>query len=64
VALSFIDALSGPSCVSKTAVTPVKVAVVLSDFGRLLVEIRYRTGPKTLPCGTPDQFSLSLWFRR
>jgi hypothetical protein len=37
VAWSFIEAIAGSSCVAKIAVSSVKVAVVLSDIGRLLV---------------------------
>jgi hypothetical protein len=38
VARSFIEAVTGSSCVAKTAVTSAKVAVVvLSDVGRSLV---------------------------
>jgi hypothetical protein len=61
VAWSFIEAIAGPSCVAKIAVSPVKVAVVvLSDVGRSLVMTGYRTGPKTLPCGRPASVFLKV----
>jgi hypothetical protein len=41
------------------AVSSAKVAtLIFSRFGRLLVCSRYRTGPNTLPCGTPAFISL------
>jgi hypothetical protein len=54
VAWNLIEAIDGSSCVAKIAVSSAKTAVVvLSDVGRSLVYIRYRMGPKTLPCSTP-----------
>jgi hypothetical protein len=54
VVWSFIEAIAGSSCVAKIAVSSAKVAVVvLSDVVRSLVWITCRTGPKTLPFGTP-----------
>jgi hypothetical protein len=60
VAWSFIDTTTGSSCVAKIAVSSAKAAVVLSDVRRSLVEIRYRTGPKTLTCGTPASVFLDV----
>jgi hypothetical protein len=53
VAWKFIEA--------KIAVSSEKVAVVvLSDVERSLVYTIYRTGPKTLPCGTPASVFLKI----
>jgi len=42
------------------AVSSAKVATMLFyNFWRSLVHSRYRTGPSTLPCGTPSFISLS-----
>jgi hypothetical protein len=60
--LEFIEAIAGPLCVANIAVSSIQVAaVVLSNVGRSVVQMRYRTGPKTLPCFS-FQFSLHLWF--
>jgi hypothetical protein len=54
VAWNFIEAITGSSCVSKTDVLSAKAAVVvLSNVGKSLVQIRYRTGSKIFPCGMP-----------
>jgi hypothetical protein len=50
----------GSPCVVKIAVSSVKVAVVLSDVGRSLVYLRYKTGSKTLPCSTPALVFLKI----
>jgi hypothetical protein len=61
VAWSFTEAVVGSSCVAKIAVSPLKVAVVvLSDVGRSLVLTGYRTGPETIPCGTPASVFLKV----
>jgi hypothetical protein len=50
---SFIQAIVGSPCVVNIAVSSAKVKdVVLPDVGRSLVQMSYRTGNKTLPCGT------------
>jgi hypothetical protein len=50
--------------VAKIAESSAKVAVVLSGVGRSLVCIRYRMGPKTLPCGTPASDRLLILLER
>jgi hypothetical protein len=61
VAWSFTEAIPGTSFVAKIAVSSANIAVlVLSNVRSWLVSIRYRTGPKTLPCGTPASVSLKV----
>lgn len=47
--------------VVRIAVSSVKVAMVYcSDCGKSYMYIRYKMGPRTLPCGIPAQSSLNL----
>jgi hypothetical protein len=46
VSWSFTEAIAGTSCIVKIAISSAKVAVVvLSNVGRSLVLLRYKTGP-------------------
>lgn len=55
----FSDALLGSTSDERMAVSSAKVAiVVLLVCGMSAVNIRYRKGPSTLPCGTPALMGL------
>jgi hypothetical protein len=48
------EAMAGSLSVAKIAVSSAKVAVVVAEgVARSAVYMRYRNGPRTLPCGTP-----------
>ena len=49
-------AISGSEWAVRTAVSSAKVAdTVSAAAGKSAVYRRYRSGPRTLPCGTPDE---------
>jgi hypothetical protein len=53
---SLFTAIPGSSWVASTAVTSANVAVIASGgVGRSAVYIRNSSGPRTLPCGTPEE---------
>jgi hypothetical protein len=56
---SRLEAIFGSLWEAKTAVSSAKVAAVVRlSVGKSAVYNRYRTGPRTLPCGTPDSIGM------
>jgi hypothetical protein len=57
---SFLVVFQTVSPTVMTAVSSANVAMVLFDVvGTSLIYSRYKTGPSTLPCGTPALISFS-----
>jgi hypothetical protein len=56
---SRLEAIFGLLWEAKTVVSSVKVAtVVCPSVGKSAVYNRYKTGPRMLPCGTPDSIGM------
>jgi hypothetical protein len=52
---SFWEVMTGSLSDARIAVSSAKVAVVVAgQVGRSVVYMRYRNGPRTLPCGIPE----------
>ena len=52
------DAICGSSLLANIAVSSANVAMTVSFLvGISAVNIRYKSGPNTLPCGTPDRIT-------
>jgi hypothetical protein len=50
----FWEAVAGSLSSARIAVSSVNVAVIVAgEVGRSAVYMRYRNGPRSLPCGTP-----------